>query len=145
MLAPMAPAPMMTISAARGGVGLTGGLVEPLAEAILHVALVLLDAAGGGGLEVDLLPQDLRHRGQSGDVRPALALPEPGALEGLGAVEEALLDLDPDRDLRRLAVGREPGQDLRVAQHAGASVDAQGVLAAGDQEDEADVRVLHDV
>src|SRR5678815_5244474 len=145
MPAPMAPAPMTTMSAARGGAGLTAGSVESLAQAIFHVALVLLHAAGGGRLEVDLVPEDLGHRGQSGHVGPALAIPEARALEGLGAVEEALLDLDPDGDLGPLALRLEPGQDLRVADHARAPVDAQGVLAAGDEEDHPNVRVVHDV
>src|SRR5262245_53412321 len=124
----MAPAPMITMSAARGGAGLTGESVETLAQAILHVALVLVHAAGGGRLEVDLVPEDLGHRGQPRHVGPALAIPQAGALEGLGAVEEALLDLDPDRDLRPLPLRLEAGQDLRVAHHAGAPVDPQGVL-----------------
>src|SRR5512144_1205951 len=67
--------------------------IEALPEAVFHVALVLLRAAVGRGLGVDLLPQHLRHRGKPRHVGPALAVPEAGALEGLGAVEKALLDL----------------------------------------------------
>src|SRR5512144_1315007 len=119
--------------------------IEALAEAGLHVALVVLGAAVGGRLEVDLVPQDPRHRGQPGHVGPALPLPEPGALEGLRAVEEALLDLDTDRHLRPFALHLQPAQDLAVPDDAGPTVHAQGVLATGDQEDHPDVRVLHDV
>ena len=60
-------------------------------------------------------------------------------------MQEALLDLDADRHLGPLPLHLQPGQDLLVADDAGAAVDAQGVLAAGDQEDQPEVRVLHDV
>src|SRR6185295_16063804 len=125
MLAPMAPAPITTMSAARGIAGLTVAAgrttarsIEALAEPVLHVALVLVHAALGRGLQVDLLPQDLRHRGQPGHVGPALPVPETGALEGLRAVQEALLDLDADGHLGPLPLHLQPGQDLRVADDA---------------------------
>src|SRR5260370_9674298 len=79
ILAPMAPAPITTMSAVRGIPGLTaapgratGRSIEALAEAVLHVALEVVHAALGRRLQIDLLPHDLRHRGQPGHVRPAL-------------------------------------------------------------------------
>src|SRR6266404_9961862 len=127
MLAPLAPGPITTISAVRGIPGLTaapgrttGLSIEALAEAVLHVALEVVHAALGRRLQIDLLPQDLRHRGQRGHVGPALPIPESGALEGLRAVQEALLDLDADRHLGPLPLHLQPGQDLRVADDAGA-------------------------
>src|SRR5260370_35875595 len=108
MLAAMAPAPITTMSAARGIPGLTAAperatarSIEALAEPVLHVALELVHAASGRRLHADLLPHDLRHRGQSGHVGPGLPVPETGSLASLRAVEEALLDLDADRHLRR--------------------------------------------
>ena len=119
--------------------------VQRLPQALLLVALVVLDAGVPGRLGLDLVPQHAGHRRQPGHVGPALPLPEAGALEGLRAVEETLLHLDPDRDLGPLALDLEAVEDLRVAHDGGAAVDAQSILAAGDQEDHPHVRVLHDI
>src|SRR5215510_7663493 len=115
MLAPMAPAPMMTTSAVRGSESLTTGSVERPAQSLLLGALVVLDAGVAGRLGLDLVPQHPRHRGQRAHIRPALPIPEAGALKGLGAVEEAFFHLHPDRHLRLPAVNGEPLQDRSVA------------------------------
>ena len=60
-------------------------------------------------------------------------------------MQERLLDLDADGERRALAARHHPIEDLVVLDDPRAAVDAQGVLAAGDQEDQPDVRVLEDV
>src|SRR4030095_3907012 len=145
MLAPVAPAPTLTTSAVRGSESLTTGSVERPAQSLLLGALVVLDAGVARPPGLALVPQQPRHRGQRAHVRPAPPIPEAGALEGLGTVEEAFLHLHPDRHLRLLALNGEPLQELGVAHERGPPVDPKGVFAARDQEDQADVRVLHDV
>ena len=75
--------------------------------------------------------------------------PQLRAEERLRAVEEALLDLDADRQLRCLALRDAARQELRIFRDPRAAVDAQRLLASGNEEDQADVRigqqVLHPV
>ena len=59
----------------------------------------------------------------------------------LGAVQERLADLDPDGELRHLAVDGAVGEQRRRADDRRAAVDAQRVLEAGDEEQQADRRV----
>jgi hypothetical protein len=76
---------------------------------------------------------------------PRLGLPEPGAQERLGAVEEALLDVHPDGELGpRSSCGkslayRGIGGEIR------SSVPAQRLIGAGDNEDDAGVRIVQDI
>src|SRR3989449_11284845 len=105
-------------------------LVQGPLEAFLALALVLLH---GLARRPDLVEQDTRHRRERGAVEPPLGVPEPGATEGLRAVEEALLDLDTDRDQRALVVGRQRLEDVGVANDRRAPVHAERLLAARDE------------
>src|SRR2546429_130881 len=116
--------------------------VEGPLEPLLTLALVLFH---GLARRADLVEEDARHRRERGAVEPPLGVPEPGAPEGLRAVEEALLDLDPDGDQGALVVGRQQLEDLRVTNDRGAPVHAERLLAARNEEDRPDVRVLEQV
>src|SRR5439155_1035292 len=98
--------------------------VEGPLEPLLTLALVFFH---GLARRADLVEQDARHRRERGAVEPPLGVPEPGAPEGLRAVEEALLDLDTDGDQGTLVVGRQQLEDLRVTNDRGAPVHAEGL------------------
>src|SRR3989454_4029380 len=117
-------------------------LVQGPLEAFLALALVLLH---GLARRADLVEQDARHRRERGAVEPPLGVPEPGAPEGLRAVEEALLHLDADGDQGTLVVGPHRLEDLVVADDPCAPVPTERFLAARDEEDRPDVRVLEEV
>src|SRR5207247_253750 len=85
------------------------------------------------------------ERRKRGAVEPPLGVPEPGAPEGLRAVEEALLHLDADGDQGTLVVGPQRLEDLVVADDPCAPVHTERLLAARDEEDRPDVRVLEEV
>src|SRR5947207_8975095 len=94
--------------------------------AFLERLLQLLERAA-------LLRPLVKHLGEGGDdVRrgPLLRLPQLPAFERLRTVEEALLDLDADGELRLLAGDGHAVEQLRVAQDHRAAIDAQRVLAA---------------
>src|SRR2546426_12843472 len=116
--------------------------VEGPLEAFLALALVLLH---GLARRADLVEQDARHRRKRGAVEPPLGVPEPGAPEGLWAVEEALLHLDADGDQGALVVGPHRLEELVVADDPCAPVHTERFLAARDEEDRPDVRVLEEV
>src|SRR2546422_4505098 len=116
--------------------------VEGSLEAFLALALVLLH---GLARRADLVEQDARHRRERGAVEPPLGAPEPGAPEGLWAVEEALLHLDADGDQGTLVVGPHRLEELVVADDPCAPVHTERFLAARDEEDRPDVRVLEEV
>src|SRR5438132_1305013 len=117
-------------------------LVQGPFEAFLALALVLLH---GLARRADLVEQDARHRRERGAVEPPLGAPELGAPEGLRAVEEALLHLDADGDQGSLVVGRQRLEDVVVADDPRAPVHTERFLAARDEEDRPDVRVLEEV
>src|SRR3989449_7999912 len=117
-------------------------LVQGPFEAFLALALVLLH---GLARRADLVEQDARHRRKRGAVEPPLGVPEPGAPEGLRAVEEALLHLDADGDQGTLVVGPQRLEELVVADDPCAPVHTERFLAARDEEDRPDVRVLEEV
>src|SRR5947208_12268575 len=77
--------------------------VEGPLEAFLALALVLLR---GLARRADLVEQDARHRRERGAVEPPLGAPEPGAPEGLRAVEEALSTSTPTAIRGRLSWAR---------------------------------------
>ena len=58
------------------------------------------------------------HAGEGGELRArqkGRGVPDAAAEEGLGAVEEALLDGHDDRDVRAAAVDREPFEEVGLA------------------------------
>src|SRR5213078_1707051 len=116
--------------------------VEGPLEPLLTLALVL---RRGLARRADLVEQDARHRRERGAVEPPLGVPERGAPEGLWAVEEALLDLDADGDQGALVLDHQRLEDLRVANDRGAPVHAERLLAARNEEDRPNVRVLEQV
>ena len=71
-----------------------------------------------------MVAPDLRGPREAVGLGPFVGSPERGALEGLRAVQERLLDLDPDSHLRRLSFVRELLKHRRVAREACATVDA---------------------
>src|SRR5258708_34802411 len=75
--------------------------VEPRAIAGLQPAREVLDAHARDG---DLVVEHLGGRRQAREIGPARRLPESRALEGLGAMQEDLLDLDADGEAGNLAV-----------------------------------------
>src|SRR5439155_890648 len=77
----------------------------------------------------DLVEQDARHRRERGAVEPPLGAPEPGAPEGLRAVEEALLHFDADGDQGALVVGPHRLEELVVADDPCAPVHTERLLA----------------
>ena len=60
-------------------------------------------------------------------------------------MEEALLDLDTNGHERHLAVYDAAFEDLPIARNPRLPVDAQGLFAAGHEEDQADVRVRQQI
>src|SRR5437762_12408403 len=116
--------------------------VEGPLEPLLTLALVLFH---GLARRADLVEQDARHRRERGAVEPPLGAPEPGAPEGLRAVEEALLHFDADGDQGALVVGPHRLEELVVADDPCAPVHTERLLAARDEEDRPDVRVLEEV
>src|SRR5882724_5523281 len=127
---------------ARAARGRFSPSVEARAVAGLQPALVVLDAHAG---DLDLVVEDLRRRAEACEIWPARRLPEPRALERLRAVQEDLLDLDADGEARHLAVHGQRGEQVGVACDARAPVDAQGLAARGDEEEQADVGIGEDV
>src|SRR5215470_207886 len=96
--------------------------VEVLAVAFLEALVELLHRHR---VEPRVIAEHLGRRGQPGQLRPTLAIPEPRALHALRTVEEGLLHRDRDGQLRCLAVGGQPLQPLRVAHDVRAAVDPQ--------------------
>ena len=73
-------------------------------------------------------------------------LPQARTDEGLGAVEEALFDLDTDGNERASCPARRSVRaDLRIARNPRLAVDAQRLFAARHEEDQADVRVRQQI
>src|SRR5688572_14291155 len=113
------------------------GLVEPLGVALLDVALVVLE---GHISWPDLIEQHTCHRRQRIGRRPRLWLPEARTNERLRTMQEALLDLDTNRDERGLAVSDATFEERRVASDPCLAVYPQRFFAAGNEEDEPHVR-----
>src|SRR6185503_19442884 len=86
--------------------------VEILSVAVLQPVLHGLDRHV---LRAGMVVEHLSGRGQPGEVGPLLRVPQPRALHALRAVEEALLHLDGDGELRQLALDRETRQHVGVA------------------------------
>jgi septum formation protein len=76
---------------------------------------------------------------------PRIRLPQLGAQERLSAVEEDRLDLHHQRQHRAVAADHEIFEERRVAQQPGPAVDAQRLVPAGDERQDADVRVAQHV
>ena len=74
-----------------------------------------------------------------------LGLPGLGAKERLRAVEEHLLDVDEEGEARPVPAHDHVVEERRIPHDRGPAVDAQGVAAARDDEDESDVRIAEDV
>src|ERR1044072_7051764 len=72
-------------------------------------------------------------------------MPQARTNEGLGAVKEALLDLNTDRDERHLALGDASLEQGGVACNPRLPVDSQCFFTAGHHEDQADVRVREQI
>jgi hypothetical protein len=118
-------------------------LVEPLASPVPLVAGVLIrfDVE----LRVGHRTQDLARARQLRPVDMAVGIPEIGAQQRLRALRVRLVDLDEDPKLRRLALDRALGQQLRVVDDARAAVDAEGVVDARYQKQQRDPIVLEEV
>ena len=80
-----------------------------------------------------------------GTVHVPVAIPQLGADQRLGAVQEDLLDRHPAGGHRRFTLGHQLFQQSRIGGHAGPAVDAQGLIHAGDHEQQADAATGDDV
>src|SRR5262245_26886990 len=67
---------------------------------------------------------------------PGCRVPHRAATEGLAAVDEALVDVDDDRDLRYDAVDRALLADRKVGDDRRTSVDAQRLVETRDDEEQ---------
>src|SRR6185436_6310099 len=110
------------------------GSVE-LIESRVRLALVLLER-DAGRLFGEQVPDHALHRADGRGLGPPLGLPEAGALERPRAVHEDFLDLDHERSARVLAVHPQAVEQRLVTDDRRAAVDAQRVLAAGDEEEQ---------
>ncbi|HKA04358.1 MAG TPA: hypothetical protein VKD67_08510 [Acidimicrobiales bacterium] len=74
-------------------------------------------------------------------VGPLRWLPQLGSTQRLGTVDEGLDDLDAERERRAAAVEGAGVEHVGVGDEVAASVDAQRLADAGDEEDHPDGRV----
>ncbi len=72
-------------------------------------------------------------------------IPQLRAHDRLGALIEHLLDRDHDHAAGRLAVDHEAREQVRIDRERGAAHHPDGLADAGDQEQEGDARIAHDV
>src|SRR3954466_6384615 len=119
-----------------------GSAIEALGVVLGAVVVVELVDGHAVGLHLAGDHRAARHLGLR---VPGLGLPQPRAQEGLGAVEEQVVDLDDHREQRAVPLDLHLVEERRVAHQPGAAVDAQRVAAARDEEVQADVGVLEDV
>src|SRR5262245_30016240 len=116
--------------------------IQRALDALFALPLVFLESLALG---LELLVEHTGHGREQPAIRPPGGIPEPGAPERLGTVEEALLDLHADGEKGLLAPRGQPGQDVFVAHDGGAAVHAQRLLPARDQEDQTHVGIREDV
>ena len=96
-------------------------------------------------VHADLLDDHVADVRRARELVPRLGVPDPTAPERLRAVDVHGADTDPDRDLRAAQLVVPEGQDLGVGREAGGPLDPQRLVPPGDHEEQACVRVGHDV
>ena len=96
-------------------------------------------------VEADMVPDHARRGRQLLGGKPVIGRPQLGPPQRLGAVHVRLVDRHDDRDPRRLPVdGNAPAQ-VGIRDELGGAVDAQCLVEAGDEEQQRNVRIGHEV